>query len=333
MIHGSSIFSTGGGLPFEIQKKLFHKLFLTNPKMPLISIDELQDNDFICKAYAVGSGGNANVDLSVALKKGMQVLQSYTHKKFKAISAGETNIDVLVFQAALHLGLPVMDADATGGRAVPEIQIDNFPLFGKSTLPLVAVTPHHDIIIVKETSDLSRVEAIIRNLLAPGEKGLITVLDHCAQVKDAKKILTHGIFERAIKLGKFIEENKNNKEVINLIVEKIEGKVIIGGTVKATHLKNNAGFLEGNYIIRDENKNSAKVFVKNENLLCLKNEKVVCGSPDFIITLDKKTLRGIHNSTISIGQDVLVIYKKAQGIWNTQKGRALFDPKQFGFGV
>lgn len=333
MSHGSSIFSTGGGLPFELQQKLFSKLFLKYKKLPLISLDELKDTDYICTAYAVGSGGNTHADLSKALKIGMDSLRSYTRKTYKAIFAGETNIDVLAFQTASQLNLPVLDADATGGRAVPEIQFDNFAIAGKSTLPLIAVTPNYDVVIISQTQQLSRVDSIIRGLLTHSKKGLIAIVDHSVSVKDAKDVLTRDIFKRAIQLGRFIDQNKHKKNIALLIVDAIDGKLLINGKITDITLVNEAGFLTGYYSVTDNNNNTLKVFVKNENLLCWKNNKLIVIPPDYIITLDLKTLRGAHNSELKKNQEVVVAWKKATPFWNKKQARKLFHPKFFGFTV
>lgn len=333
MLVGSLIYSTGGGIEYEVQKKLFKQLFSKYKKLPLITINELDDNDCLCTAYSVGSAGNTNVDLSKALKIGIEKLQYYTKKEFKAIFAGETNIDILAFQTALQLQLPVLDADATGGRAVPELQFDNFAVVKKSTLPLVAVLPNFKTILISKIKNLSKVDKIIQSLLLKHKQGLIVVLDHYIQVKEAKKILTLGIFERAIELGEFISKNSNHKNFERKMIKYLQGKIIIKGKVTKINIKNEDGFLNGYYHIIDRKNNLVKIFVKNENLICWKNNKMIVVPPDFIITLNAKTFHGIHNSSLKLNQEVIVIKKRASKFWNTKNARKLFNPKYFGFPI
>src|SRR3989344_18018 len=139
IIAGASIFSTGGGFEYHAQLKKLPEIFAKNHGIELLSVDELSDTDYICTAYGVGSASNTDVDLSRALAKGFEVMKSITKKNFKGIFAGETNIEALVFQTSRSVGLPVIDADCTGGRAVPEIRFDNLFVAGKNIVPLVAV--------------------------------------------------------------------------------------------------------------------------------------------------------------------------------------------------
>ncbi|GEM_PF-2353212 len=333
MLIGSSIYSTGGGIAYPVQKKLFASLMKKKKHIPLISIDELNDSDYICTAYAVGSAGNTDTDLSASLKLGMETLEHYTGKAFKAIFAGETNIDIITFQAASNVHLPVLDGDSNGGRAVPEIQFDNFVIAGKDMTPVVAVTPDKNVAILAQATNAQAVELFVRNLAIQYPHGLIAVLDHPIQVKDAKNILTLGIFSRSISLGHYIERVKHTSHTAEDITRHIRGHLLIRGRVTKVDLRNEKGFLIGYYYVQDDKKNILKMFVKNENITCWINDTLIATPPDCFLTVDSDSLLGEHNSGIVEGQNVFVIAKEATDIWRSKKGRELFHPKHFGFNI
>ncbi len=333
MIRGSSIYSTGGGFAYSGQKRMFNNLFKKVNSIKLISIDELKDNDYICTAYAVGSAGNTDIDLSPALRQGLQVLQNFTGIKPKAIFAGETNIDIIASQSAVALNLPILDADSNGGRAVPEIQMDNFVIYDKPITPVVVVTLDGDVAILQQTKNPYNIENFVRSIAGNSKIGMVAVLDHLIQVKLAKKILTHGIFSRSLKLGQLIQENYNNQDLLEKIIREINGQLLIKGKVFKSTLKSNLkeGFLNGDYFIKDRKGNVVKVYAKNENIICWKNNRVFATSPDRILTIDTKTFLGIHNSQLKEDEEVAVIVAKASEMWRSKKALELFEPRHFGF--
>ncbi len=333
MILGSSIYSTGGGIEYSTQKKLFKKLLHKQNKPQLVSIDELADDDYVCTAYAVGSAGNTNYDLSESLQIGMKTLENYTGEKFRALFGGETNADILAFQTASSMHLPVLDADSNGGRAVPEIQHDNFIITGKSITPLVAVTPDKRVAILTQSPDGLGIEKFVRSMSSTIDKGLIAVLDHPIKVKDAKKVLTLGIFSRSIQLGDYILSNKKTEKMIQEIPQKVPGQVLIQGFISKLEVKHDVhgGFLTGYYYVQNTNGDTVKVFIKNENLIAWKNDQLLMTAPDAIIAVDTKTFVGVHNSKLYQGQEVIIIGKKAPEMWRSAVGKKLFSPKHFGF--
>lgn len=329
MILGSSIYSTGGGYAKSVQEKQFKKLFKTYTSLPLLSIDELDDTDYICTAYAVGSAADTNYDLSYAFQIGLQELEKQIGKPIKGIFAGETNIDILAFQTAAKMRLPVIDADCTGGRAVPEIQFDNFALFDKTILPLVAVTPAGDVTILTYSKSFQTIETFVRNLAIVSQKGLVAVLDHPIQVKNAKKMLTLGIFKRAIQLGNYIKQNTKTKNLFKNMIEILDGKILIRGYIDSINLSDNGGFITGFYTVKDTSNTIAKVFVKNENIICWIHDKEVVNPPDSILSFDPQKKEGIHNSSLRKGQEIILISKKATLQWRGEKGKQIFHPKKF----
>lgn len=328
IIAGSSIFSTGGGFEYSAQLKKIKSIF-QKKTLEIISIDELNDEDYICTAYGVGSSSNNEVDLSEPLMKGFSVLEELTGKKYKGIFAGETNIECLVFQTASFTNLPIIDADCTGGRAVPQIQFDNLFVANKTIVPVIVVTMKGDVIILKESNNPAFIENFVRDI-AVSTKDSVAVIDHSMSVKEAKKILTFGIFERSKKIGDIINSEININSKINKVIQTSQSTTLFEGFVNSINLKDIDGFLFGDVTINNKNQ-TARLYIKNETIACKVNNEIVVTAPDLITLIDKKTAFGIHNSQLSKGQEVLVTGIKGTELWRDQHGKSIFNPQACGF--
>ncbi|MFA9289312.1 MAG: DUF917 domain-containing protein [Weeksellaceae bacterium] len=329
IIAGASIFSTGGGFEYTAQLKKLPEIFAADSTLRLISVDELADTDYICTAYGVGSASNTDVDLSAALTKGFAVMQEITGKTFAGIFAGETNIEALVFETAKSANLPIIDADCTGGRAVPEIQFDNLFVAGRNILPLVAVTLKGDVAVLYETDDPVFIERFVRNIaVSTGES--VAVIDHPMSVADAKQYLTLGIFERSRQMGAIINNAAITVDAkIAKIIKQTQASVLLQGLVSEIDLSSEKGFLEGTITVADGDQN-AVLHVKNETLVCTIDSTVRLTAPDLITVLDLETGFGVHNSKIAVGQQVCIIGISASKLWRTDAGVKRFNPQAVG---
>jgi hypothetical protein len=327
MIAGASIFSTGGGFEPEAQRRLMNRLLRKGKTPELVSIDDMDGRDSVFTVYFVGSAANNRIRLPNNLRDCLGVLESETKRNFGAIFCGETNIESVVFQIASELDLPVLDADCTGGRAVPETQLDNFVICGRSPLPAVVVTPDgRDTKILKNGRDTKKIEEQVRSIANKSKYKDALVMDHPIDASNARKLLTLGTVSRSIKTGEFIKENRDPKS----LVKYLGGKLLIEGRVSEVSLKDKGGFLEGYYDITGGD-DEARVYVKNENLICSLNGRIIITPPDLIISIDEMTCMGIHNSRIRKHQEATLIGHRASDLWRTRKGVELFSPRRLGF--
>jgi DUF917 family protein len=327
LVIGSSIFSTGGGFQERKQLELFNEFWLQKKVLQIVDIEELNEDDFVCTGYAVGSPASEKTDFSTEFLLAKQEFEKYTGKKFVAVFEGETNIEALAFQAALAMNIPVLDADGTGGRAVPEIQFDNMFVHNLSLLPLVAVADGGKEIAMIINSPAEVAEQIVRDI-AVRTGSSVVVLDHAMSVKDAKKYLTCGVMKRSMKIGKMVQDGSDLAELI----KAMGATEIIRGKITKNTVSNNpsTGFNEGNYWVSD-GQNELKMYVKNENILCWKNDIPYVTCPDLLITLDAKTLKGVANTDLQINQEVIILALPATDLWRSEAGQKNFHPSKFGF--
>lgn len=327
---GASIFATGGGMPYEVQISLIDKVFRSIPSVELVDIDGLREEDCVCTIYGAGSADRTDVDLSEAIQKGLIQMERLIGKKFVAVFAGETNIEALIFQSAAAVGLPILDADCTGGRAVPELQFDNFSIFGKKILPLVVATLDGKVITLKQTKDERSIEKFVRNIVI-STKNSVAVLDHPVSVRQARQYLTFGVFERSRRVGVFLKKHCGEKDNVKNLAQRLKGKVLFEGKISDVKLTDKDGFLHGYLEIISASQGVARIYVKNESLVLWVNSKVVLTPPDLITIIDRAEFIGIHNSQISQHTEVAVLGIPAVSLWRTAEGLTLFNPRKFGF--
>jgi DUF917 family protein len=331
---GASFFGTGGGLERSNQLKIFDELFSAGKSLSMVRAEDLADDDIVCTAYAVGSAADTSFDLGASIKRALEALERVAGARFKAIFAGETNIEALVFQAAASVGLPVLDADCTGGRAVPEIQFDNFFVAGRSLLPLVAVTADGQVASLLEASDGRSVERFVRQL-AINTGGAVAVVDHPIRAADARQALSLGVLERSLQLGMAVRSSRDEGALIEAVCAQLQGRLLLQGRMTDLDFdaSGSTGFHEGYYTVRDERGDALKVYVKNENLLCWKNGEPLVTCPDLIVTIDLENRCGLHNSKVRDGMRVAVVAAPALPMWRSDRGQEIFSPSKLGFDI
>jgi len=332
IVRGASVFSTGGGIPFGVQVERIYSLFRSIASINLLDVDDLNYSDHVCTIYGVGPASKTDIDLSKAIQKGLEKMESIVNQRFVAIFAGETGIESLVFQSATDAGLHILDADCTGGRAVPEIQFDNLFVAGKSILPMVVATPSGEIKVLRVTKDKQLIEKFVSNIVI-STKNSVAVIDHPISAKYARQFLTLGVFERSKKVGIFLKRNKGKKNCITNLAQFVHGRILFKGKISAINLKDDGDFLEGYIEITSRRRQAARVYVKNESLILWINNMVTLTPPDLLTLIDKEKFHGLHNSEIQIGQDVAVLGIPAVDMWRSVAGMRLFNPRKFGFNM
>jgi uncharacterized protein len=322
LIIGSSIYSTGGGFDIATQQNYFKKIKDNLPE--LISIEDLNENDYICTAYAVGPAVADKVENKINYKSVLEEFEKITGKKIKAIFAGEINIEGLVFETASKLNLPVLDGDCCGGRAVPEIQMDTFFAQNIPITPALMVNSRGEQLLYHKTTDNFKLEKIARNFAVVSGTSVF-ILDHLVDIKTARKALTLGTLARSIKTGECIASLDLTQNNLTKICEETNSKLVFEGEVSEVNLKVENGFLVGNYSIKNSINQVAQIEVKNENMLLKIDDKIKVKAPNSIITIDTKKLFGIHNSSIKVGDIVAILTKECVESFRTENAKKLFE--------
>lgn len=327
---GSSLLATGGGLKYDLQSQIFEQALADGRPVRVATADDLGIGTSVCGVYVVGSACAVLRDLDAQIERGMDLLSKITRRTYAALFPGETGIESVAFYVAQHLGIAVLDADAAGGRAVPQIQVDNFFVLGRRSTPLVAVTADGDAVALMESSNPAHLEAFVRHL-AVASKASTIVFDHPLAVEDVARSLTIGRISRALALGRIIESAGDG--IIAALADTLQGRVLIDGEVSECRIFDNpqSGFLEGQFSVKGAGGLVASISVKNENIICKSDQEVHLTVPDLIIAVDHDKGCGLHNSEIAVGRRVSIIGAPASSLWRSEAGQNVFNPRNLGY--
>lgn len=331
LVLGASIYATGGGDSALIQLERFKRLEQGGAQLELVGIDELPENSLIACAYQIGSVAAPQLELSPILKCCLTTLQSLLGQEVRAIFPAETGAESMVFEAAALLGCPVLDADISGGRAVPEVSHDNFWLAGLSVAPIVAVAPKLNRLVLTEVEDGLAAEKRLREFALASAPQTVFALDHATAAGRSRAALNLGSLSRNIRVGASLKNLVGNTQTISNLEKIIGGTLLCEGEVASVELSEavQPGFLCGSYSIRTEAGDLARVYVKNENIGCLVNKRCRACVPDLLVLVDMRTLQGVNNSELKTGSQVALLSVEASAPWRTRRGRELFGPRYF----
>jgi len=316
---GSSWFGTGGGLTLAEQRAQAARL--TGP-VHLVTPADLDPAALVCCAYGVGPAGSGTAGIIEAFQRAMEILPGVTGgAPIAAIFPAEANIAGAVFELAGELNLPVLDGDTTGGRAVPEIRIDNFVLHGRTVTPLVAVSSRGEEIIIVEPKAAAELEAIVRPLATDAVVG---VLDHPITAEVAAETLTLATLTRAERVGAVIERLQGGTAELFDVLAAAEARPVCAGTLTRVSLERREGFLTGAVELHSPVHGRVEITGKNEYLTCRGAGFSPLTAPDLIVLIDPATGLGRHSASLQPGERVAVAGIAATPLWATPAGRAVW---------
>lgn len=319
LAEGSAVFSCGGGIEIEINRKKCVEL-AKNKKILIKSLSEFKKNDILGVISGVGKTVKQKYNFTEALKTGVKYIPKLLHgKKLAGIVPGEIGIESLILETAGNLGLPILDGDVAGGRAVPEIQDDIFYINKTRTTPVICVNLKKEVLIIDKTDEIRNIENLVRNF-ASLSRGPLILIDHISR-RDNFKRISLATFSRSIRLGEKIK-GKNEKERFSEILNFTKAKIIVEGRIVSIKEKNVENFLEK--IIEGKN---WKIIVKNEYIAVFINERLITAVPDIIVIIEKNTGKPLHSTQVKEGKDVSIISIKSFKKWYTKRGLMIFGPE------
>jgi len=235
-------------------------------------------------------------------------------------------------------GIPVVDADMAGQRAVPELSFTTFNVNGYPATPVVIATLWGDILVYEESLSWQRLEDITRAIALVSGGFNFTVMSF--KGIDIKKSSVHGSYSKAIEVGKAIINAREVEEnPVDKIVEVIKGYKIFEGEIVAYTNEGKFAFTWGNGWIKGCGDFEGKIFrfwFKNENQISWLDGEPYVTCPDPFTVIDLKTGEGLSNFRPDgwvPGRKVAVVGVKAADIWRTERGLRIYNPKHFGFDI
>lgn len=344
LIEGATILGCGGGGDPATAEGLVEEAFQKGREFSLMDPNQMREDDWVCILSYFGGGiepkekslveGLPQVwksPIEIAVKE----LASYLGIEFQAylpseIGAGNTIIPMLV--ASIE-GKPILDGDAAGGRAKPEMVISTTYLLGIPVTPLAIATLFGDSMLLKESINEERIERICR-YLARASGGRIAVARCPTQGRNILPAVHRHSVSLALRAGHTIRMEKDNP--VEALCEVLRGSIRFRGVVESFSREEKDGFMWGEIILKGKvnfDGEYYKVWFKNENLIGWRNGRIDITCPEAIAIVDSHKATGLYNwgNHFYEGREVSVIGIPAAGIWKTEKGLEIFGPRHFGF--
>lgn len=326
IIEGANFLGTGGGGSIQEAAPLLKKI---TSSIQLIDITELKDTDLICTVFGVG--GKQVVDPVVAAQKAIDAFIKITNKKISAIVSveiGAGSVASAIFSAS-SLNTPLLDSDIVGMRSSPEVFLETISLSNISRVPATVSDDKGNTAVLLNTTSIEQTEIFLRNfcIMTGGDA---IVAGYPMTVKQAKKVLPKNSISESEKIGNLLTSLKTKKISLGEFYKKTHVQEFTQGKIVKNVVTKIKGFESGSYEIK-ANGEIWTVLYKNENIVLLKNNKVVLTCPDSIILFDLDEIKGINNFENNKGKRVAILGRKAIPIWRTTKGKNLFTPEKLGF--
>ena len=257
--------------------------------------------------------------------------------KYVAYLAGE--IGPGIYRQAINGardGIPVVDADMAGMRAVPELSFTSFNVYGVKITPMVISTAWGDRLVVEESLSWQRLEDLTRAVAMFSMGFNSTMLSVTG--KDVKEAGVLESYSKTINIGKAIKKAQDSgDDPIAAIVKATEGYKIFEGEIVAKTNENSYAFRWGNGWIKGKGDFEGKLFrfwFKNENQISWLDSKPYVRCPDPFTVIDSETGEGLSNfreASWTPGRKVSVVGVKAVDCWRTERGLQIYNPEHFGF--
>ena len=348
-VRGCTFYATGGGgLPENGIESLMSEI---NEKgfVQITDISEIPDDAVAVCPFLMGSiaphdeatikemAGFGFIDgvnkEKARLAKAIQELEAYTGVKTTVVVpielAGANTSGPI--SAASSLGMMAVDGDYCG-RAIPEIlQITPY-LYDRKWLPVASVDEWDNVCIVKKATNLRVVERIGK-LISAGAYGLAGQAGFIMSGKELKETVIAGTLSKSYELGKFIREAQEAHldHIPQKIAEKVGGWVLAEGKRTGFEDEDRIGYYWGTTTILSDAGDEYKIWFKNENHVCWKNDIPFVSSPDLICVVDRHTGEPIPNPKMRQAQDVAIIVLPCDDRLRQDKIKKVLDPQYFGF--
>ena len=342
---GATVMGCGGGGELAEGRELMRRAYEEGRAVTLAAPHELPDETLVACPYGVGGltvGDEAEyAGLPWAEEHpavlAVRALGAHLGREFGALITGElggTSIADAFYPAAV-LGLPVVDADPVG-RAVPELGHSMFNLHGVPIAPQAVVNELGDTAIITVVADDRRAEALVR-ALAVASRNLVWVADHAVPWGRVKDVVIQGAISLARDVGRALRQAQGSgADTAAAVAAAAGGGVLFRGLVSALSWEEKDGFTWGEVEITGYDADAGatyRIWFKNENLMAWRDGAPDVTAPDLICCFSGETGEPITNPHHELGRSVTVVGLPAAAAWRTDRGVAVFGPRQFGFDV
>ena len=268
----------------------------------------------------------------------VEALQDFARIKVEAIVPGETGGSAVpaAIAAALEFGVPVVDGDYAGGRAIPEVPQAIPEIRGVPVCPMSFVTRWGDVVILRHTVSTAMADRIGR-MITLASYGGIGFSWYLMQVKKVKEVMAAGTLTKALHVGQVIRGARDKGlDPVAEAVKAADGWLLFEGEITATEIadEQSYAFGLGTHRLKGLGRHEGHTFsiwYKNEYHVSWRDDRPFVTSPDSLIIVDLKTGEPAISYDFSAGDQVAAIGRKAHELHRTAKGIEALGPRHFGF--
>ena len=352
-VRGLCFMATGGGGSMEVGLSTLLEQLGSGRKVEWVDATSLPDNAWTAVVAGMGgrpAEGGAEKELTELgcseekydylgmLVTAIEALQDSAGVRVEAIvpvEVGADNVPVPMV-AALKLGLPVIDGDYAGGRAIPEVPQTIPEIRGVPAWPMSFVTRWGDVLILRDAVSTAMADRIGRmmNLASYGEIGCSCYL---TQISDVKQVLAAGTLTEALRVGRVIREaREKGMDPVAEAVKAVDGWLLFEGEITEAEIEDEQSYAFGlgTYHLRGlrhSEGHTFKIWYKNEYHMSWMDGRPFVTSPDSMAVVDLETAEPALSFDFSVGDQVAVIGRRGHAVHRSPEGVQVLGPRHFGF--
>lgn len=346
---GSSYLGCGGGGSLAEARELIASDLAVGHVFRSLPVQQLGDDERVACPYALASLAPMSAEFKQRLDTfegredepvlaSFRLLERHLGTSFAAVILGEIGPLSMAegLSIAARLGVPALDAD-TVGRATPEINQHSVRVAGYPLTPSAGVTLFADSFVLEDVKDPARAEEIFRALSVTGRVVGITDAPITGVIAKTPGTLVQGSLSLCMAIGRAVREARaQGTDPISAARRAGNGYDLFTGSIETYNWADEDGFLVGDVTLRGTGVHQGEQMVlryKNEHLFAARGGDVVATCPDLITVVSRETHEGINNPDFQNGAEVVVLGFKANPLWRTPAGLAVFAPRYFGYDV
>lgn len=249
--------------------------------------------------------------------------------------AGGLNAPIVLTLAA-RMGIMAIDADALG-RSAPETQMTSWHGHGVEITPMPLADSLGNIVVVSKAAEPTYVDEVGRWVISKG--GYLGANNHHPMSgAEVKRTSVPGTFSRARALGQAIwAARAGGKDPVKIAAETLSARHLIFGGIESLKEEERMGFYFTTATLKGHGEDAghtARLVIKNEAMLCFRDDRPVTIFPDPIYLLEPGTGRGFMSVELREGMDVVLLgspaHPRLREAAMSPAGRKAFSPTRFG---
>lgn len=334
--YGSTVLGTGGGGdPYLGTLAALDSARRYGP-VRLVDADELPDEATVAFPFLVGAPVPFLEKLGVGpeLVAVHEGLERFLGRRVDAVMSAEVGgaNSTLPMSLAARVGIPVVDGDLIG-RAFPEIQLCVLTLHGIPASPIVAADEHGNIVVIETVSNdwaerLARATSICFGAIC-------VAIGYAINGRETKTLTLRGTISWAEQIGRAIRLARAEKrDGLTAVLEATGGEILFRGKIVDVERRTEQGWALGEALLEgmeEDANHQMRLRFQNENLVAVRDGRIVASVPDLITVLDAETGAAVTTEQLRYGFRVAVLGLACHPVWRTDAGLALAGPRHWSY--